>query len=77
MERISPSAILAIAIVSCYLIWRLYTKSKSLPLPPGPKGLPIVGNLYDLPPEGTVDFLHWIKHRDLYGLSSVLHPEAE
>jgi hypothetical protein len=71
MERISPSAILAVAIVSSYLIWRLYTKSKSLPLPPGPKGLPIVGNLYDLPPEGTVDFLHWIKHRDLYGSSSV------
>lgn len=41
-------------------------------LPPGPPCLPIVGNLFDLPPKGTPEFLHWFKHKDTYGpISSV------
>lgn len=41
-------------------------------LPPGPPCLPIVGNLLDLPPKGTPEFLHWFKHKDTYGpISSV------
>jgi len=72
MDQISPTTILAVAAISFYFVWRLQTKRRSLPLPPGPKGLPIVGNLYDLPPEGDVDFLHWIKHKELYGPISSL-----
>ncbi|KAK7756776.1 hypothetical protein SLS62_001219 [Diatrype stigma] len=41
-------------------------------LPPGPKGLPLVGNIRDLPPPGTREWEHWAKHRSLYGpISSV------
>ncbi|RMJ16492.1 hypothetical protein CDV36_003782 [Fusarium kuroshium] len=42
------------------------------PLPPGPKGLPLAGNLNDLPKPGVLEAHHWLKHKDLYGpISSV------
>lgn len=43
-----------------------------MPLPPGPKGLPIVGNINDLPPPGVPEYQHWLKHKERYGpLSSI------
>ncbi|KAI7158202.1 putative cytochrome P450 [Hortaea werneckii] len=44
------------------------------PLPPGPPGLPILGNLFDLPPTtgSQPEYLHWLTHKDRYGpISSV------
>ncbi|KAJ5762459.1 uncharacterized protein N7511_005841 [Penicillium nucicola] len=41
-------------------------------LPPGPKPMPIVGNIKDLPPSGKQDWLHWLKHKFSYGpISSI------
>jgi hypothetical protein len=37
-------------------------------LPPGPRSTPIIGNIADLPPPGTQDWVHWLKHKDLYGV---------
>ncbi len=50
-------------------IW--FSKSKAVaPLPPGPKPKPLIGNLLDLPKE--YDWIHWGKHKALYGpISSV------
>lgn len=40
--------------------------------PPGPRPLPLLGNVRDLPPSGTPEYLHWIKHKNIYGgVSSV------
>jgi len=40
---------------------------KQAPLPPGPKPSFLVGNLSDLPRDGELEFIHWLKHKDLYG----------
>ena len=55
-----------------YLLRKLIFTHKQLPLPPGPKGLPIIGNVADLPPKGGLEWQHWLKHKTIFGpLSSV------
>lgn len=55
-----------------YLIRKFVLTKRSLPLPPGPRGIPFVGNIADLPPKGGLEWQHWLKHKDLYGpISSV------
>jgi hypothetical protein len=52
-----------------FLIARIWMRRKTPlgPLPPGPRRKPIVGNIADLPPPGVQDWMHWLKHKDLYG----------
>ena len=38
-------------------------------LPPGPKGYPLIGNVFDVPK--GYDALGWAKFRDLYGRSDI------
>lgn len=70
-----PSAALVTVILgglALYIAKALWTRKKSLgPLPPGPKPTPIVGNISDLPAPGEQDWIHWMKHKDLYGRSRV------
>ncbi|PYH88101.1 cytochrome P450 [Aspergillus ellipticus CBS 707.79] len=56
-----------------WLLGRLLLRQKSPgPLPPGPKGKPIIGNLADLPPPGTQEWKHWLGFKKLYGpISSI------
>lgn len=60
---------LVLGVLAVYIVKRFnYSKSSAyLPLPPGPKGLPIVGNFNDLPKPGVLEAHHWVKHKDLYG----------
>lgn len=54
------------------ILFYLFRRKDSGKLPPGPKGLPIIGNLMDLPPSTEPEYLHWLKFKDLYGpLSAV------
>jgi hypothetical protein len=61
----------ALALLS-YIILRYIQQRSKGPLPPGPKGLPLLGNIRDLPPPGTLEWPHWQKHKEKYGpISSV------
>ncbi|RAL13437.1 cytochrome P450 [Aspergillus homomorphus CBS 101889] len=55
------------------LLYRLLYRSRpSAPLPPGPKGRPIIGNLADLPPAGMQEWKHWLQFKERYGPISSL-----
>ncbi|MCJ1364085.1 hypothetical protein MMC16_003194 [Acarospora aff. strigata] len=60
-------------IVALYVISRLLRgQGNGRPLPPGPKGIPILGNINDMPKPGTLECHHWLQHKELYGpISSV------
>lgn len=61
---------LGIGLIIAYVaskVLGLQGNAQGLPLPPGPKGLPVVGNVNDLPKPGVVEAHHWLKHKDLYG----------
>ncbi|PHH63656.1 hypothetical protein CDD81_5637 [Ophiocordyceps australis] len=62
----------AFTIFIFLLIYRRILSQGKAPLPPGPAPLPILGNMYDMPPPGTAEYKHWFKHKDKYGpISSV------
>ncbi|KAI3539469.1 hypothetical protein CSPX01_08915 [Colletotrichum filicis] len=60
--------IYSVAIVLlCYIIFNRIQQRHRGPLPPGPRGLPFLGNILDLPPSGTLEWVHWQKHKEQYG----------
>lgn len=55
-----------------YVIFTRMQQHGKGPLPPGPKGLPLLGNILDLPSPGALEWTHWLKHKNKYGpISSV------
>jgi cytochrome P450 len=67
-----PSSFVAFS-VGCTLVYLLFfRRTKTYKLPPGPKQWPLIGNLLDLPRTGSIEYQHWLQHKERYGpISSV------
>ncbi len=63
--------LLDVAAGLCALyLFNLLLNSRRPPLPPGPKRLPLIGNLWDVPKD--YNWRHWAKYKELYGpISSI------
>ncbi|KAF8898320.1 cytochrome P450 [Mucidula mucida] len=58
--------VLALASAGCFLVLRHIIRRTGAPLPPGPKGLPLIGNVLDMPTEGK-DWLTYAEWGRKYG----------
>ncbi|CAN9281390.1 unnamed protein product [Alternaria alternata] len=70
----TTSLVLAFGTLVLYALSRFFSSKNlhDLPLPPGPKGLPLLGNINDLPKPGILECHHWLQHKDRYGpISSI------
>lgn len=60
MDLPSSAKILLSGLIAAWILKKFASREKGLPYPPGPKGYPIIGNLFDLSTEYV-----WIGAYDL------------
>ncbi|KAJ7509664.1 cytochrome P450 [Mycena galericulata] len=79
------SIVIVVICASLLFVGRLYSKRSKLPLPPGPKKLPLIGNLFDIPAKFQWEtYAQWseqynsdIIHLDLAGTSVIVLSSLE
>lgn len=74
MEQLSSTVLLGSISVLCLYVFLRWSAQKSrnplrLPLPPGPKGLPLVGNIRDIPSPDEDESEAYHKLVEQYGTS--------
>ncbi|KAG1878399.1 cytochrome P450 [Suillus tomentosus] len=75
---------LCLASVGVYLVKQIFVKKNPAPYPPGPRGLPLVGNLQDIPRDKSwLTFTEWgkkygdISHINVLGMHIVVLNSVE
>jgi hypothetical protein len=70
LSTLGNLSLVSVVAFAGYASWR-YTarKRSSTPHPPGPKGLPLIGNLLDMPTKH--EWLAFNKYADQYGIQSL------
>ncbi|TFY82318.1 hypothetical protein EWM64_g1690 [Hericium alpestre] len=74
MIAISPETVAygALFVAGVMLVKRLLTSRRRLPLPPGPKGWPIIGNIFDMPQEAAGGLIYL----NLFGQPAIVVNDA-
>ena len=67
MSPTTPMTFICLAVVALYVIGRRYQRRGNGQALPGPKGIPLFGNINDLPKTGDVEWQHWLQYKDRYG----------
>jgi hypothetical protein len=65
--------LVVLGVLTSFLFF-LVTKSRythPLPLPPGPRGWPLLGSFFEMP--DSFEWLHWAKFKSLYGEYIICH----
>lgn len=70
MLSVNQWVYLIIVALGLQLLYQWVKKSSSFPLPPGPPRYPFIGSMLSFPREYV--WLHFAKHRDIYGPISSL-----
>jgi hypothetical protein len=65
MSNLIIALIVALALFAIYVFKSFIFRSRTPSLPPGPKGLPLVGNIFDMPSEK--EWLAFAKWGETYG----------
>jgi hypothetical protein len=60
-----PSILQVVFLLLLTFVGFRWARDKRRRLPPGPHGLPFVGNVIGLPK--NYEWLHWAKHKDVFG----------
>jgi hypothetical protein len=57
----------SVLLLSLYILKKMFSTWKKNPLPPGPKPIPFIGNISDLPAPKSREWEHWLKYKERYG----------